>query len=140
MTHIGPNLAKRISKVYINPLSFVSESLKETLFGTPVTETEINKIERALMVSATGHDDVNWQFLKLALNFVVDQLTHICYMPLADDVLSNTLKVANIIPLVWFTLLLYFAQEQSSDKHLSFNTISNFNDYSYVVIRQKETL
>ena len=118
----------------------MSESLKETLFGTPVTETEINKIKRALTVSATRHDDINWQFLKLALNFVVDQLTHICNMPLADDVLSNTLKVANIIPLVWFTLLLYFAQEQSSDKHLSFNTISNFNDYSYVVIRQKETL
>ena len=41
-TYIGPNLAKRIPKVDINPLSFMKEALKETLFLSPVTETKIN--------------------------------------------------------------------------------------------------
>ena len=62
-------------------------------------ETEINKIIRALKDSATGHDDISSQFLKLALNSFVDPLTHICNMPLTDDVFPDTLKVANVIPL-----------------------------------------
>ena len=36
-TYIGPNLAKRIPNVDINPLSFMKEALKETLFLSPVT-------------------------------------------------------------------------------------------------------
>ena len=98
-TYVGPNLAKHIPKVNINPLSFMKEALKETLFISPVTETEINKIVRALKDSATGHDDISSQFLKLALNSIVDPLTHICNMSLTEGVFPNTLKVANVIPL-----------------------------------------
>ena len=74
------------------------EALKETLFLSPVTETEINKIIRALKDSAAGHD-ISSQFLKLALNSIVDPLTHICNMSLTEDVFPDTLKVANVIPL-----------------------------------------
>ena len=81
-TYIAPNLAKNIPKVDINPPSFMKEALKETLFLSPVTETEINKIIRALKDSATGHDDISSQSLKLALNTIVDPLTLICNMPL----------------------------------------------------------
>ena len=77
----------------------MKEALKETLFLSPVTETEINKIVRALKDSATGHDDISSQFLKLALNSIVDPLTHICNMSLTEGVFLNTLKVANVIPL-----------------------------------------
>ena len=98
-TYVGPNLAKHIPKVNINPLSFMKEALKETLFLSPVTETEINKIVRALKDSATGHDDISSQLLKLAWNSIVDPLTHICNMSLTEGVFPNTLKVANVIPL-----------------------------------------
>ena len=77
----------------------MKEALKETLFLSPETETEINKIIRALKDSATGHDDISSQFLKLALNSIVDALTHICNMSLTEGVFSDTLKVANVIPL-----------------------------------------
>ena len=62
-----------------------------------VMETEINKIIRALKDSATGHDGVSSQFLKLALNSIVDPLTHICNMSLTEGVFPDTLKVANVI-------------------------------------------
>ena len=42
-TNIGPNLAKGIPKVDIDPLSYMEEALKETLFLSPVTETEIKQ-------------------------------------------------------------------------------------------------
>ena len=87
----------------------MKEALKETLFLSPVTETEINKIIRALTDSATGHDEISSQFLKLALNSIVNPLTHICNMPLTEDVFRNTLKVANVIPLY------------KSDNPMSFN-------------------
>ena len=74
-TNIGPNLAKDIPKVDIDPLSYMGEALKETLFLSPVTETEINKIVKALKDSATGHDDISAQFLKLSLNFMWKKLT-----------------------------------------------------------------
>ena len=77
----------------------MKEALKETLFLSPVTETEINKSIRALKDSATGHDDISSQFLKQALNSIVDPLTHICNMSLTEGVFPNTLKVANVIPL-----------------------------------------
>ena len=99
ITFVAPYLAKHIPKVDIYPLSFIKEALKETLFLSPVTETEINKIIRALKDSATGHDDIRSQFLKLALNSIVDPLTHICNMSLTEGVIPNTLKVANVIPL-----------------------------------------
>ena len=51
------------------------------------------------MDSATGHDDIISQFLKLALNFIVDPLTHICNMSSTESVFRDTLKIANVIPL-----------------------------------------
>ena len=98
-TDIGPNLAKRIPKADIHPISFMREALKKTLFPSPVTETEINKIIRALKDSATGHGEISSQFLKLALNFIVDPLTHICNMSLTEGAFPDTLQVANVIPL-----------------------------------------
>ena len=97
-TYIGTNMAKRIPKIDMNPLSFMREALKETLFLSHVTETEINKIIRALKDSATGHDDINSQFLKLALNSIVDSLTYICNISWTECVFSDTLEVANVIP------------------------------------------
>ena len=77
----------------------MKEALTETLFLSPLTETEINKIIRALKDSATGHDDISWQFPKLVLDSIVDPLTHICNMPLTEGVFPDTQKVANAIPL-----------------------------------------
>ena len=71
-TDIGPNLAKGIPKVDIDPLSYMGEAMKDTLFLSPVTETEINKIIKAFKDSATGHGDNSAQFLKLS----VPLLTH----------------------------------------------------------------
>ena len=77
----------------------MGEALEETLFLSPVTETEINKIVKALKDSATGHDDISAQFLKLSLNFIVNPLTHICNMSLTEGVFPDSLKVTNVIPL-----------------------------------------
>ena len=98
-TNIGPNLAKGIPKVDIDPPSYMGESLKETLFLLPVTETEINKIIKALKDSATGHDDISAQFLKLSVDFIVNPLMHICNISLTEGVFPDSLKVANVIPL-----------------------------------------
>ena len=46
--------------------------MKETLFPSLVTETEINKIIKALKDSATEPDDSSAQFLKLSVSL----LTH----------------------------------------------------------------
>ena len=98
-TNIDPNLAKGIPKVDIDPLSYMGEALKETLFLSPVTETEINKIIKDLKDSATGHDDISAQFLKLSVDFIVNPLMHICNMSLTEGVFPDSLKVANVIPL-----------------------------------------
>ena len=77
----------------------MGEALKETLFLSPVAETEINKIIEALKDSATGHDDISAQFLKLSVDFIVNPLMHICNMSLTEGVFPDSLKVANVITL-----------------------------------------
>ena len=108
-TNIGPNLAKGIPKVDIDPLSYMGEALKETLFLSPETETEINKIIKALKDFATGHDDISAQFLKLSVvDFIVNPLMHICNMSLTEGVFPDSLKGANVIPLYTSDDPMYF--------------------------------
>ena len=75
-----------------------------------MAEYEINKIVRTLKDSATGHDDISSQFLKLAFNFNVVPLKHIYNMSLTECVFLDIVKVANVI-------LLYKSEDPMYFKH-----------------------
>ena len=66
----------------------MGEAQKETLFLSPVTETKINKIIKALKDFATGHDDISAQFLKLSLNFMM----HACNVSPTEGVFPDSLS------------------------------------------------
>ena len=106
--NIGPTLAKSIPKVNESPLSYMGNRLIESIYLEPVTENEINTLNKALKDTATGFDNMNSMSLKISSEILIKPLTHICNLSLTQGIFPSQLKIANVIPLyksddpMWF--------------------------------------
>ena len=96
---MGPNLAKAIPKIDIDPMSYLGESMKETFFLEPVTMNEAKEIVLSLKETATGYDDIGAVFLKMSIEYIGNPLSHICNLSFIEGVFPDSLKIANVIPL-----------------------------------------
>ena len=73
--------------------------INESIFLSPVTPVEIEKLLLTLKDSATGWDEINATFLKTSLNYIRDPLCHVCNMSLEEGIFPSKLKIANVLPL-----------------------------------------
>ena len=73
--------------------------INESIFLSPVTPVEIEKMLLTLKDSATGWDEINAMFLKTSLNYIRDPLCHVCNMSLEEGIFPSKLKIANVLPL-----------------------------------------
>ena len=73
--------------------------IDESIFLSPVTLVEIEKLLLTLKNSATGWDEINAMFLKTSLNYIRDPLCHVCNMSHEEGISPSKLKIANVLPL-----------------------------------------
>ena len=97
--NVGPMLAKKIPCINKSPLSYMTSRTNESIFLSPVTPVELEKMLLTLKNSATGWDEINAMFLKTSLNYIRDPLCHICNMSLEEGIFPSKLKIANVLPL-----------------------------------------
>ena len=97
--NIGPNLAKNIPDLGINPLKYMSAPASHTIFLSPVTNIEIIRIIQDLKIGAPGYDEINASVLKLVSCHVVVPLVYLCNLSIDQGIFPKELKLANVLPL-----------------------------------------
>ena len=60
--NVGPTLAKKIPCINKSPLSYMTSRTNESIFLSPVTPVELEKMLLTLKNSATGWDEINAMF------------------------------------------------------------------------------
>ena len=91
--NIGPTLASKIPNVDKSPLLFMCNRVAETIFLSPVTTTEIDKLILSLKNSAPGWDDITASLLKVSLDYIRDPLCYLCNKSLQSGIFPAQLKL-----------------------------------------------
>ena len=94
--NIGSSLAKVIPKVNKSPKEYLGNSLSESIYLNPVTDTEINEIICKLKNGAPGHDEVPAAVLKDTREIIKLPLCYLCNLSLTQGVFPLELKIANV--------------------------------------------
>ena len=89
---------KKIPVIDKSPLSYMHSRINESIFLSPVTPVEIEKLLLTLKDSATGWDEINAMFLK-HLWIIWNPLCHVCNMSLEEGTFHSKLKIAYVLPL-----------------------------------------
>ena len=97
--NIGPNLAKNIPDLSINPLKYMSVPASHTIFLSHVTNIEIIRIIQDLKIGTPGYDEINASVLKLVSCHVVVPLVYLCNLSIDQGIFPKELKLANVLPL-----------------------------------------
>lgn len=98
-TEVGPMLAKNIKDSNVDPTSYINDVIRESIFITPVTNVEVEKIILCMKNSAAGWDDIKGDIIKKCYPLFIDTFTHICNISLINGVFPDELKIAKVIPL-----------------------------------------
>ena len=79
--------------------SYCSTSIKDSIFLTPVTRTEVYLLIDKLNISkAAGNDNIGPVLVKTAAPIIVDPLLHIYNLSLLNGIVPDKLKIAKVIP------------------------------------------
>ena len=96
---IGPSLANKIQPQNIAPEQYLGDRILQSIYLSPVTESEILKIIKDMKNAASGYDDISPQTLKMSVHHIIVPLTYVCNMSLQQGVFPSELKIANVLPL-----------------------------------------
>jgi len=72
LSSVGPNLAQRITKCGIDPLTYISESKDITMYLKPVNIDELDKVIRGLKSTGAGHDGIKPAVIRAVKNCVLE--------------------------------------------------------------------
>ena len=97
--NVGASLANNIQKSDINPTSYISNTIMESMYAPNVNETEIIRIIQNLKSSSPGWDNVSVKVIKHTYHSYIEPLKHLMNLSLIDGVFPNELKIAKIIPI-----------------------------------------
>ena len=86
-------------KIDKSPLSFMHNGVTDTIFLSPVTSNEINKLIMPLKDSAPGWDDKTASLLKMSKEYLRDPLCYLGNKSLQEGIFPSQLKIANVLPL-----------------------------------------
>ena len=98
-TNLGPSLASKIPDKGVDPSSFLTNHISNSIFLSPVTEDEIAKILNALKKSSPGWDGLSAHIIIKCYTSFLNPLTHICNLSIQKGVFPSELKIAKVIPL-----------------------------------------
>ena len=77
----------------------MDNGVTDTIFLSPVTSTEMNKLIMSLKDSAPGWDDITASLLKMSIEYLRDPLCYLCNRSLQEGIFPSQLKIANVLPL-----------------------------------------
>ena len=79
--------------------SYCNVSIKESIFLTPVTKSELYSLIHKLNKSkAPGNDNIGPELVQITASVIVDPFLHICNLSFLNNVVPEKLKIAKVIP------------------------------------------
>ena len=98
-TNIGKDLAAKIPQVNINPLSYIPQSIQQSIFFNKVESEEVEKIIKSLKCASAGHDGIHAKVVKATYNSYLLPLVHICNLSITQGFFPDEMKLAKVIPI-----------------------------------------
>ena len=92
--NIGPDLAKQIPKCDEDPLSYIPNNIRGSIFLKDVTYSEFAKIIILLKNSSPGWDGIHTKVVKNTYNVFSEQLLHILNLSITQGVFPDELRIA----------------------------------------------
>ena len=97
-TEIGPNLASKIIS-RVNPMSYISSSIENSMFLPHIDETEISTIIKNIKNSSPGWDNIPPVLLKSCITSYIKPLTYIVNKSFETGMFPDPMKLAKIVPI-----------------------------------------
>jgi hypothetical protein len=98
-TNIGKDLAERITHSDANPLSYIPQSICQSIVFNDVETDEVDKIIKSLKCASAGQDGIHAKVVKATYSQYLKPLTHICNLCISQGFFPNEMKMAKVIPL-----------------------------------------
>ena len=97
---VGETLQKNINFHAANTFkSYLPPSIKQSIFCTPTTNTEIPKVVNKFKTNKSpGPDNIGTRLLKEVISSIIQPLLHIFNMSFTSGVVPTSLKIAKVIP------------------------------------------
>jgi hypothetical protein len=97
--NVGASLDKKIQNTHIKPDSYISQSVTNTIFFSPVIEDEVISIIKNMKNSSPGWDSIPPSLLKKTYIEFVKPLTHTLNLSIIQGIFPEELKIAKVIPI-----------------------------------------
>ena len=97
-TEIGPKLASKIKKG-INPMSYLSSSIENSMFLPHIDENEISTIIKSIKNGSPGWDNLPPILFKSCISSFIKPLTYIVNKSFKSGIFPDPLKLAKIVPI-----------------------------------------
>ena len=97
-TEIGPQLASTIKK-RINPMSYLSSNIENSMFLPHIDENEISTIIKNIKNSSTCWDNLPPVLFKSCISSSIKPLTYIVNKSFESGIFPDPLKLAKIVPI-----------------------------------------
>ena len=98
-SNVGINLAKNITPSKHPPEYYLQGSYTNSIFMTPMIETEVSSIIKNLKNSAAGWDELSPKQMKMVACYITKPLVYLCNISLTKGIFPQELERANVIPL-----------------------------------------
>ena len=96
---MGINIAKNITPSKHPPKYYLKSSYTNSIFMTPVIETEVSSIIKNLKNSAAGWNELYPKQMKTVARYNTKPFVYLCNISLTKGIIPQELKRANVIPL-----------------------------------------
>ena len=97
-TEIGPKLASKIKKG-INPMSYLSSNIENSMFLPHIDENEISTIIKNIKNGSPGWDNLPPVLFKSCISSFIKPLTYIVNKSFESGIFPDLLKLAKIVPI-----------------------------------------
>ena len=98
-TNVGPHLASQIPPCTSDPISYINQSIRESIVIEPASVTEVLNILKSIKTTAEGWDAISSRALKQSYNALSQPLTHIINLSLMQGTVPYELKKAIVKPI-----------------------------------------
>jgi hypothetical protein len=98
-TNVGKSLEQNIAISDIDPIQYIHSSNPDSIFLSPVTETEVKNLLQHLKNTSCGLDGIHAKIIKKTFEFYIEPLKHVLNLSITQGVFPNEMKIARVIPL-----------------------------------------
>ena len=97
--NIGKELASKLPRSNTDALNYIQSNHPQSLFLSPITETEISDCIMRLKQGSPGHDDIKPDVIKQCKDHITKPLAHIFNLSIQQGIVPKPLKCALVTPI-----------------------------------------